>query len=454
MKFILTTFAAFAFFWSLSPLARAQIGTGWASATENYSIQTSAGCTAVALPIGSGVGGVFNVPGPGIFRSEFRFEYDLTGQGLSSGTEQFQGDVTLNSFVGNRVTVKQTFEESFGSWSLIAIDKNLAGTGPLSGDVGGFYDVHGSPQVLLAPFTVGQTARINTILTFTGGIPAVNVYINGTLVEQLAGDGVTPVYDKVGAYVSSSGTGPCTTTWQNILFWTGGGGNGGTPVAVDTPSFSPPAGTYAGAQTVTVATTTPSAWIAYTTDGTTPTESNGVVTNGTVLSSGESVPVNASTTLNAIAFESGLPDSAVSTAAYTITTSGVLSAPTFSPPTGTYTNAQMVTITSTASGASIAYTTDGSAPTASGGTLTHGTLYTGSISIGSSTTLNAIVFESGFTSSALATAVYTIQIPTSSPAPVSSGGGGGGGAFEGWFLAFLAIAGLWRSLTHANHKRQ
>jgi hypothetical protein len=110
-----------------------------------------------------------------------------------------------------------------------------------------------------------------------------------------------------------------------------------------------------------------------------------------------------------------------------------------------------VTITSATSGASIAYTTDGSTPTESGGTVTHGTLYSGAVSIATTTTLKAIAFKSGFTDSTVSTAAYTVQIPASNPAPPSASGGGG--AFDEWFLGFLAFAGLWRALTRANYKR-
>jgi hypothetical protein len=49
------------------------------------------------------------------------------------------------------------------------------------------------------------------------------------------------------------------------------------PVAA-TPTFSPAGGTYASAQSVTIGTTTPSATIYYTTNGSTPTTSSAVYT--------------------------------------------------------------------------------------------------------------------------------------------------------------------------------
>ncbi len=117
-------------------------------------------------------------------------------------------------------------------------------------------------------------------------------------------------------------------------------------------------------------------------------------------------------------------------------------APTFSPALGTYASAQTVTITTTTSGAQIVYTTDGSTPTESGGTVTHGTLYSGPISISATTTLNAMAFKSGL-DSPVTTGTYTIG-PAPTPASPASGGSGGGGAPSYWFLGFLAFAGILR----------
>jgi len=87
------------------------------------------------------------------------------------------------------------------------------------------------------------------------------------------------------------------------------------PTAVSDPVFSPAAGTYSSTQSVTISTATSGATIRYTNDGSTPTSST-----GTVYSS--AISVSATTTLKAIAYKSGLTDSAVVTAAYTITPPG------------------------------------------------------------------------------------------------------------------------------------
>ncbi|MGW5719520.1 chitobiase/beta-hexosaminidase C-terminal domain-containing protein [Amycolatopsis sp. NPDC003865] len=92
-----------------------------------------------------------------------------------------------------------------------------------------------------------------------------------------------------------------------------------------------------------------------------------------------------------------------------------VAAPTFSPPGGTYSSAQTVTISSATSGATIRYTVDGSTPTASS------TLYSGPISVPNSRTVNAIALKSGMTTSAVSSASYTIGTqagcPTQSDTP-------------------------------------
>jgi hypothetical protein len=82
----------------------------------------------------------------------------------------------------------------------------------------------------------------------------------------------------------------------------------------------------------------------------------------------------------------------------------VVAAPSFSPSPGTYTSAQSVTISTTTSGASIRYTTDGSTPTS-----TTGTLYSTPVSISVTTTLKAIAYKSGMIDSSVTTGVYTIS---------------------------------------------
>ncbi|SFW60213.1 chitobiase/beta-hexosaminidase C-terminal domain-containing protein [Amycolatopsis australiensis] len=92
-----------------------------------------------------------------------------------------------------------------------------------------------------------------------------------------------------------------------------------------------------------------------------------------------------------------------------------VAAPTFSPPGGTYSSAQTVTISSATAGATIRYTVDGSTPTPSS------PVYSGPISVTASRTVNAIATKPGSADSAVSSATYTIGTqagcPTQSDTP-------------------------------------
>ena len=79
--------------------------------------------------------------------------------------------------------------------------------------------------------------------------------------------------------------------------------------------------------------------------------------------------------------------------------------PTFTPAAGEYNAAQSVEIACATDGATIYYTTDGTAPTAAS------TAYTTAIAVGSTMTIKAIAVKENMTDSEIATAAYTINIP-------------------------------------------
>ncbi len=91
------------------------------------------------------------------------------------------------------------------------------------------------------------------------------------------------------------------------------------------------------------------------------------------------------------------------------------SAPTFSPVAGTYTGGQSVAISTTSSGTTIRYTTDGSTPS-----TTTGTVYSSPVGISTNLTLKAITYGGAFTPSPVTTGVYAIRVA----APAFSPGGG------------------------------
>ncbi len=160
---------------------------------------------------------------------------------------------------------------------------------------------------------------------------------------------------------------------------------------VSTPTLNPSGGSYTSTQTVSITCSTPGATIRYTTNGSEPTESSTQYT--------KPLSVSENTTLKAKCFKSGWTPSSTAAASYTFN----VSSPTFSPQGGTYTSAQNVTISCSTSGATIYYSTDGSTPS---------TRYTGPVNIASTATLKAKATKSGWTDSQIASAVYTIHIPT------------------------------------------
>ena len=117
-----------------------------------------------------------------------------------------------------------------------------------------------------------------------------------------------------------------------------------------------------------------------------------------------SIAVPGTVTLNAIATESGQTNSAVATLAITI--------PTFSYSAGTYAFSPVVAIYPGYNHAkgTICYTTDGSTPTESGNACTHGTTYSGPVTISATSTLNALFTISGQTDKT-ASAAYTVRAP-------------------------------------------
>jgi hypothetical protein len=87
-----------------------------------------------------------------------------------------------------------------------------------------------------------------------------------------------------------------------------------------------------------------------------------------------------------------------------------LAVPVYAPTPGTYAAAQSVTLSAN-SGATIYYTLDGSLPTLSS------PVYTGPIVVSATTTINAIAVHSGFLTSPVAAATYTIG--SGAPAPIA-----------------------------------
>ncbi len=239
---------------------------------------------------------------------------------------------------------------------------------------------------LAMDFTPSSTAVVYTTVTGTATVadsfPAIKVVVSGS---QAIGSFSTPSTQQV----NLSGNPVVPFTAQAITFpapvaltWTGSaqtitlnatGGPSGQPVVFSIVSGPGTLNVVNGVTTVTVKDI-----------GTTLVAANqaGALANGIYYSAAPQVvqPV----TVNPI---------------------GTVATPTFSVPAGTYTATQSVSLSDSTPGATIYYTTNGNKPT------TSSEVYTGQpITVSITTTIKAIaVGVPGYASSAIATAVYTLN---------------------------------------------
>jgi hypothetical protein len=156
--------------------------------------------------------------------------------------------------------------------------------------------------------------------TFT---PAAGTYNNGPSVTLASTSGATIRYTLDGSTPTStsgtvySGAISVTSTGTTIKAMAYKAGMANSPVSTATytltaatPTASPGAGTYTSPQNVTLGSATSSASFRYTLDGSTPTATSTLYTGA--------INIAATTTLKAIALKSGMNNSAVLTATYTI----------------------------------------------------------------------------------------------------------------------------------------
>ena len=169
---------------------------------------------------------------------------------------------------------------------------------------------------------------------------------------------------------------------------------------VAAPEFNPNGGTFTGSVDVTISTATSGATVRYTTDGSDP--------DATSTQYANPVHLTATTTLKARAFKTGLTDSEVGSATFTVNpTQDQVDAPAFNPNGGTFLQSVAVAISSATTGATIRYTTDGSTPTSS-----QGTIYAGAFTLSASATVKAIAYKSGMADSDVASAAFVVTSTT------------------------------------------
>lgn len=164
-----------------------------------------------------------------------------------------------------------------------------------------------------------------------------------------------------------------------------------TPVAT-APVMSFPGGGYYNDISVSITTELTGANIYYTTDGSVPDGTDTLYTTPISLST--------DTILRAIAIKTGYTSSAVTTENYRFT----VATPFVNPASGIYYEDKSVTMSTTTSGASIYYTTDGSTPDSGD------TLYSGVFTLTSGANqVRAIGIKSGYNDSVITRRDITIN---------------------------------------------
>jgi len=303
-----------------------------------------------------------------------------------------------------------------------------------------YYTTDGSePKASSTQYNAPITLIKNTTLkakAFKSGLPDSGVMaVKYAIVNKLA----TPVFSQVsGAYYASVQVKiSCATTGATIHYTTDGSEPtsaspaytaaltltsattlsaraflGGTPdskvatakysiIAQVAPlTISPTSGTI-GYDSVKVTLTcgTAGATIRYTTDGTEPSASAPAYTAALTLTQ--------SAMLNAKAFKTGLKDSDVVSAIYTLLSE--VAPPTYSAASGPLYGPTLVKISCATAGATICYTTDGSLPTSSS------TVYNNGVNITAKMTLMAQAFKNGLKASEVVEAQYTVISEVAQP---------------------------------------
>jgi hypothetical protein len=367
---IVKALAAFALICGLSVSAQAQIGSGWTPDNETYIVQTSAGCTVsgdtFSVPSGHGRAEMRGNNLPTTASNQWQGSGTLVSFPSGSnkicmhqvfGPAPSTPDLILDEATGGPTGVEiisleqsDAFEASiqvgvtfqmntiYVPGKSITIYVNGSQTGTKVPNSGIHYNKYG--QYVSLSGTGPATMRWDNVKSWTngssggGGGPttftiSASAGSNGSIspsgsvtVNQGANQTftITPSsgFTVSGVTVDGSSVGAVTSyTFSNVqanhsisaTFASSGGGGGGSIAA---PTFSEPAGTYATEVHVRISDTVSGASMRYTTDGSTPTTTNGIVVPDTTIR------ITKTATLKAVAYN-GSGISSVTSANYTIT---------------------------------------------------------------------------------------------------------------------------------------
>ena len=168
-------------------------GITWTQYSPSYTVQQE-GCGTVS---GSTFTLTCSNSGQEYDRAERRYA------DYSSGSHRFNGTFKITSMGGSRISLKQTFNDNVGPYFLLAVESG-----------GRLYSVEGGATISSGA-TVGTSVNVETIQTVGS---QEQVYINGSL-DYTTSSPSGSFYDKIGAYRTSSGSGPITVQWSNLAFY-------------------------------------------------------------------------------------------------------------------------------------------------------------------------------------------------------------------------------------------
>jgi hypothetical protein len=273
------------------------VASGYSTSTVGTAVYTisSAPATAIATPVFSVPGGTYNAAQKLTLSDATTgatLYYTLNGTTPTSSSNRYTGPISLV----NSVTIQAIAMLSGGAASSVAsATYTLVALPPTMTPAAGTYTsaqtvtlATASPGVKIFYTTNGAKASASSTLYTDPIAVTASETINAIAVQT----GWTASADVAAAYNIATGA--------------------ATPTPA-TPTFSPAAGTYTSAQTVTISTVTAGSAIRYTTNGTTPTSASAVYSGP--------ITVSATETLEAIAIANSV-SSAAGTAAYTIASAG------------------------------------------------------------------------------------------------------------------------------------
>lgn len=247
-----------------------------------------------------------------------------------------------------------------------------------------------------------ETVSITATAQESGSI----IEING--VETPSGTESAPIAITGSALTAVIGvTAPDGVSQKHYLIDLKKGGSSQTA----SPVFSLPSGTtFKTSLIVALTCATNEADVRYTLDGSSPISGAGFSAGAIPYEA--AISLTSTTTIKAAALKAGMPISSVAVATYTQSDLEQVDAPVFTPGNGTtFPSTLEVSITTTTSGATIHYTTNGADPTAAS------SAYSGPIIITESCTVKAIAVKSGMNNSPMASAEYQKQATQTVAAP-------------------------------------